>query len=91
VRRYAKDAQLRAYLGSPATAVRAAACAAIADGRYQDAIQLCEQSIPLDAKGASALERMLGPEASSTLEAYARERMQKQNTSVGEDFEAKMA
>lgn len=72
--RYAKDALKPSYLGSPATPVRAAACLAYAEGRFDEAISLAEKAIALGPRGTSALDRMLEPEAAAELLARARER-----------------
>jgi uncharacterized membrane protein (Fun14 family) len=72
--RYAKDALKPSYLASPATPVRAAACLAYAEGRYDEAISLAEKAIALGPRGTSALDRMLEPQAAAELLARARER-----------------
>jgi tetratricopeptide (TPR) repeat protein len=59
VSRYAEDARRIGYLGSPATPVRVAACVAFVEGRYDNAVKLCEQAIALAPLGLNALDRLM--------------------------------
>jgi hypothetical protein len=59
--RYAEDARRIGYLGSPATPVRVAACVAFVEGRYDDAVTLCERAIALAPQGLNALDRLMEP------------------------------